>query len=344
VGIRSVQIRGFRSIANSGLDKCGPLNILIGKNNAGKSNVLGAIELVLKHLQQGRVTGPWDVPRPKNQFTDSDQSTTLRIGIELDLPTEINEGLRSRLRNEAPHLERSIEQIKTLETFVFIVAAAMNEDDGFLFIEQMAIGKLSSRGEDLSIEGSIRLLSVTKPVALELYKNQVSARLLAADIKALEDVLGERRLPMDYVLQQPKDKRAGLLPQWLAGQMRPEVLRQLGQSIAPVNTREEFETVVNQMIAETREKIQTVEKRETEGTVATFAGESKTTPGYAEWLISSFGQIPFLHIRERKTQIGREEAQTLLRLKTRRGGPDRLGTIQQTVAQVPIGFSPRESW
>jgi hypothetical protein len=103
VGIRSVQIRGFRSIANSSLDKCGPLNILIGKNNAGKSNVLAAIELVLVHLGQGRVAGSWPVPRrPKGEFTERNVMNPLRLAIEFDLPPDINEGLRARLTKEAP--------------------------------------------------------------------------------------------------------------------------------------------------------------------------------------------------------------------------------------------------
>lgn len=45
MGIRSVQMRRFCSVGSSGLEECGELNVLIGKNNAGKSNALGAIEL-----------------------------------------------------------------------------------------------------------------------------------------------------------------------------------------------------------------------------------------------------------------------------------------------------------
>jgi predicted ATP-dependent endonuclease of OLD family len=44
--IRSIEMRRFRSIESASLQACGGLNVLIGKNNAGKSNVLAAIELV----------------------------------------------------------------------------------------------------------------------------------------------------------------------------------------------------------------------------------------------------------------------------------------------------------
>ncbi len=333
MGIRSVQIRGFRSISSSGLGKCGALNVLIGKNNAGKSNILSAIELVLLHLKEGRVVGTWPVARrPKGEFTDSNELNPLRIGVEFDLPPDINEGLRSRLTKEAPHLERSIEQIKAHDTMVFILAAAMEGEAGFLFVEQMAVGKLTSKGEDLAIEGSIRLLSVTRPVALELYTNLMSARLLMSDIEALQEIGSERRFPAyEYILQQPKERRAAMLPQYSSTRLRSEIVRQLAPRFAAASSREDLDNAVNQTIAETREKIQLVEKRETEGSLAAFAGDSKSAPAYAEWLIHQFGETPFLHIKERKEEIGRDEALTLLKLKTRRGGPERLETIQQTV-------------
>ncbi len=197
-GIRSLQVRGFRSVANSGLDKCGPLNILIGKNNAGKSNVLGAIELVLLHLKEGKISGSWPVHRrPKAEFTDSDDAMPLRIGVEFDLSSEINNELRARLTKEAPHLERSIELIKSHDSVVFILAAGMDGNDGFLFVEQIAVGKLTSQGEDIAVEGT-RLLSVTKPVGLELHRSLMSARMHLRDIEALNELFSERRLPFEY--------------------------------------------------------------------------------------------------------------------------------------------------
>src|SRR6266481_3856140 len=133
------------------------------------------------------------------------------------------------------------------------------------------------------------------------------------------------------ILQQPKDRRTTTLLQYMPGRLSAETSRQLASRLAPATNREEIETSLRQLIVEIQEKIHAIDKTETEGTLSAFAGESKLPPEYAEWLIEQFGGIRFLHIKERKEEIGREEAQTLLRLKTRRGGPDRLGTIQQTV-------------
>jgi len=46
--IHSVQVRGFRSLSNVSIGKFGPVNIFYGENNAGKSNILAAIEILFK--------------------------------------------------------------------------------------------------------------------------------------------------------------------------------------------------------------------------------------------------------------------------------------------------------
>jgi len=82
---------------------------------------------------------------------------------------------------------------------------------------------------------------------------------------------------------------------------------------------------------EIRRRLQDAAKADTDATLSTFAGEAHRVPPYAEWLITALGSVPFLHLQERKQPIGRDEAETLLKLKVRRGGPERLLTLQTTI-------------
>lgn len=109
-------------------------------------------------------------------------------------------------------------------------------------------------------------------------------------------------------------------------------------SLTSVNTAEEFHRILSQMNADIRDKIESLERRETEGVISAFAGDTRVPPAYAGWLMQQLGSVPVLHIKEIKQQIGREEAETLLRLKVRRGGPERLRTVQQTVRSL-LGVS-----
>ena len=110
--IQSIEVRRFRSIEKTVLTNCGGLNVLIGKNNSGKSNVLSTIDLMHQHLYGATISGPWDTPRPADEFTDRKCETPLQIGTEFDLPSHLNLALRERLQSEAPHLEKSIDQIR----------------------------------------------------------------------------------------------------------------------------------------------------------------------------------------------------------------------------------------
>lgn len=339
--VRAVHIRHYRSISAADLAPCEKLNVLIGKNNAGKSNMLSAISLVLTHLQRGKIAGPWNVSRPQSEFHQRETGELVRIGMEFSLSTLVNQGLRDRLTKEAPHLDRSIEQIGLHSSAVFIVAGALDGSRPFLFVEQIAVGSLCPKGEELAVEG-IKLLSVTRPVALEIFQNVTSAESLSLDIDAVTELREGRNPgpPIEYLLQQPKERRASFLRDYLryTERNRPDLARRIEASLSPVTTQEEAKSALSRLTDETREEMESYEKRETKGAISAFAGETRVPPAYACWLMQELGSTPVMHIREVKRPIGREEAETLLSLKVRRGGPERLTAVQQTV-QGLLGVS-----
>jgi putative ATP-dependent endonuclease of OLD family len=122
--IQSIEVRRFRSIEKTILTNCGGLNVLIGKNNAGKSNILSTIDLMHRHLSGAAIAGPWNTPRPADEFTDRNCEAPLQIGIEFEFPSYLNLALREWLQSEAPHLEKSIDQIKGYSRLTFALAGA----------------------------------------------------------------------------------------------------------------------------------------------------------------------------------------------------------------------------
>jgi putative ATP-dependent endonuclease of the OLD family len=337
MSIRAVHVQHFRSIGNAALARCGGLNVLIGKNNAGKSNLLSAISLVLSHLQGGKIAAPWVSPRARGEFNQGDSSTLVRIAVEFSLSPQVNQDLRERLTMEAPHLDRSIDQIKSHDSVVFILGGALDEPGLYLFVEQIAVGRLTHRGEDFLVEG-IKLLTVTRAVASELFRNVVSTQTLTRDLEIINDVRAGRGMgaPWEFVVQQPKDRRMGYI--YRVSGVRPDIVRRIEIPLASANTADEMQQALSQIATEIREKVEAEEKRETQGVISAFAGERRVPPAYAGWLMQQFGSLPILQIKEVKQQIGREEAETLLRLKVRRKGPERLVTVQRTVKAL-LGVS-----
>jgi len=53
--LEAINIKNFRSIQEITVEECGGFNVIIGKNNAGKSNILRAIDIFFESLKEGEI-------------------------------------------------------------------------------------------------------------------------------------------------------------------------------------------------------------------------------------------------------------------------------------------------
>lgn len=327
--ILAVRVKGFRSVESAELLRCGGMNVLIGKNNAGKSNLLSAIELVINHLRRGVLAAPWQTQRPADEFTSRDLETPLEVGIEFVLPPTLNERLRSDLGANFPQLAKSAEQLVGFGSASFIIAAVVQDGEPFTYIRQIGVGSIENGGHQLRIQGT-PLVTLTQNVAFELNLKYIEASGINTDIGTLEDILSDRR-SLDRAFQTPKDNTPPFAYSRYAVRARREVLRDLDRLYASAKTVEDFVTAVADYVAKLRQMSSDVSKKEISGTIKTYGGESKLAPPYAVWLMEVYGSVRVIHFRENKQSLGREEAEKLLQLKNRRGGPQQLNALQQTI-------------
>ncbi|MGH9762848.1 MAG: AAA family ATPase [Blastocatellia bacterium] len=331
--IDSVEIRRFRSVGSATMKRCGSLNILIGKNNAGKSNLLAAIELVIHHFNGGALAAKWSNQRPRGDFTDRDDSQNIEIGLQFELTPSLNEDLRAKMIDEAPHLDKSIEQIKEVHSVSFVLNGARQDEHYFLFIKNVYAGKLKSDTNAIGIDG-LNLLTLSQPVAYELYTLQMQLEQLHESVTNF-DRLTEARLEFMFPAEgRPRPPLSAYLPSIMGAPFRPEILHQVDALGASANNINDFRSGIARLREQAQTSIRDLIGQKTQGSMTAFAGEVQTTPNYILWLLRQYGAIPLLHLRETRAQIGREEAATLLSLKVRRGGPERLAIIQQTVRDL----------
>jgi hypothetical protein len=64
--LRNLHIQYFKGLTDITLSNCGPINVLIGKNNSGKSSVLHAIDMAGLAIS----TGNWNTFQPKLAIRD----------------------------------------------------------------------------------------------------------------------------------------------------------------------------------------------------------------------------------------------------------------------------------
>lgn len=89
---------------------------------------------------------------------------------------------------------------------MFILAGALDDSGSYIFVEQIAVGSLKPKDEDLTVDG-IKLLSLTRPTAGELVENVVVAQNLSRELDALEELRSNRGPGLEFIFQQPKERR-----------------------------------------------------------------------------------------------------------------------------------------
>ncbi|MDP3949604.1 AAA family ATPase, partial [Microbacterium sp.] len=93
--IATVQVRNYRSISDSGVLELGPITLVLGENNAGKSSLLHAVYMI----QSGGRTGADDIRLGADQ-------ASVRLGLSSPVPDAITGALKreGQLRGEQPSM------------------------------------------------------------------------------------------------------------------------------------------------------------------------------------------------------------------------------------------------
>jgi putative ATP-dependent endonuclease of OLD family len=116
--IKSLHVQNFRSLHNISLTNLGRLNVLIGKNNAGKSTLMRAIALGLSSINtsfSGSLSSSISIDE---EFADKDSTRTIVfiVGIGLSEPecTSILEGLEFEDLSPAALFAHNLQQSREL--------------------------------------------------------------------------------------------------------------------------------------------------------------------------------------------------------------------------------------
>lgn len=113
----SIHIEGYRSVADSSLEDCGNLNVLIGKNNAGKSNLLSAVELFFRFLDSPTLVATMTPPvsAPTDWFSNG-ESTDITITALLGLSDMEVSNLHGAIASEAPQMRNALDDLASIRT------------------------------------------------------------------------------------------------------------------------------------------------------------------------------------------------------------------------------------
>ena len=337
--IANLHVRNFRSLEKTSITGCGPLNVLIGKNNAGKSSALAAIPLVFSHLATGRIIASWDTPRPNEQFTHRDTARPLQIGLELVLNSEILERLCTDLTESAPQLTKSIEQLKAETILSFIFRFVYQGRPNYQYIESISVGGLNADMEVL-MPGPNRLLLTPENAAAELFRNYRAVESFNQKISAVQKMSAPDAYSSAFFADRKSYGARFVVDRIFSDEPAtdPALRRELMTLLETSESPESLKTKSAAVISTATDEIERITKADIATTLTTYSGEARVQPAYVTEICKIYGSKPILSLGERKLPIGRKEAARLLQFKVRRGGPEKLQVVQQTVRSL-LGVS-----
>ncbi|MET8372389.1 AAA family ATPase [Micromonospora profundi] len=347
VQVQGINISKFRGIDSTSLEDCGNLNVLIGKNNSGKSTILNALDSFFSVVSSGSVVALNDVKKSETSSAfgrsfdfhrSENPASPIKISVSLQLNLEETQEIVAELIAEAPQMKHALDSVGVAERLK-IEATSIPNEIPFAFVSQIALvgaSNANTEGDQARI-----LFSVDADSALELLARRLTGN--RADYKASELLaIGGRLDSEEYqMLKREMDERGRttrgryLRHSVFSGS---EVAFEVEDAIRRSNSYAEFRRHLEALAASAEEVARQAEVEPLKNLIGTFSGEAEIIPKYALSILGRVAQLKVLHLRDRRDPVGREEAHRLLALKTRRKGPEVLRNIQETVQSL-LGVS-----
>jgi ABC-type cobalamin/Fe3+-siderophores transport system ATPase subunit len=319
-----LDVLALRSIDTASLSNCGDFNVLIGKNNSGKSNLLAAVDHLFRFLALGSLA-----TAESSLNRDVDHHNRL-----LSQPIKIEAILQPRADDLSQLFEDVVAEFPQVQE-------AMPDPGryGYLRIEltflhqptTLAYISLISCCKDPASKNSDKqILAVPEAAALELASRLEELRLVEREGAFLQRFASSFDTD-DWERLQQRSRQIGILAPRLRDELSPSRLNELVSMVRRTRDVEEARSAIETLSLTLRTRGEEIREGTIENPVHAFAGPTKVVPRYVNNLLGRLGECRILHLADQRKPIGADEAARLLELKMSRGGDTMLQSIQSVV-------------
>ena len=180
--LESLRIRRYRSIEDAELPACGAFNVLIGRNNSGKSTILSAIRAFFTCIEDG--VASIDPPiRQQIDFFNRDTSVPIEILAQLSLSDADRRELIDGISAEAPQMRNAVDGLPT-RLQLRVTLSIMPPPRRFAYVKKISLA--SSLGAN---PGEQLILLVSEATASELRERLTETRKKRQDAERLSRML-----------------------------------------------------------------------------------------------------------------------------------------------------------
>lgn len=325
--IQDIYACNFKSLRQTQVRGCGAVNVLIGRNNAGKSNILSAVDLVISHLSGGVVSRKWPQVVSSDMICDRSPGVIAQVGITFAWDVDSNRHIRAILEKEAPQHTKAIGALEA-QTSVSAIVGFDASLEGIIFLQHLAAGTIEQVNGRLEASG-VELFSATPDAAHQLASLSDELSVLSNTIQRLEQVRSNEDLDMvaehgsSYLRHRYRRTR------FSGGHDRASDI--IADLATKTKGKSELADLLDAKVVELQDERKELQERAIPSELSTFSGVVRSVPSYLGRIMDLVGGLNILKLGERREPIGRAEADQLLGLKVKRGGAEQLLRVQQTV-------------
>ena len=325
--LESVQIKRFRSIEDVSLEQIGSFNVLIGKNNSGKSNILISIDSFFTCLRGGNLVTSDPPIGADIDFCGRQTRLPIEIQLTFSMGPEERQELVQEIVAEAPQMKNAAEGIDAGISLIGSMKI-VNRPRRAAFINNIAI-----RRQDQKSSKPIVLLDASDDVANELISKYVGSNKARRQASILED-LPRRFDPDDWARIKAGSREGPPIRYLLRAEFDPELNDKVERAARQAESHSEFRSLIDSLATAARQEADQTLHQSLKNKIGTFSGEETEVPKYIYSLLKRVGDLNVLYLKERRNPIGENEAKRLLSLKVERGGTQVLQNIQDTVSAL----------
>ncbi|MFF7487404.1 ATP-dependent endonuclease [Streptomyces luteogriseus] len=324
--LQSLRIAGFRSISAANVEQCGNLNVLIGKNNSGKSNILTAIKFFFDFFtHEGNVATISPDVRRDTDFHARLLDRAVNITGSLNLSDEEMDFLKESIATEAPQVRNAL----------FSSDRGNNITIQLTFLQDpIPVGYISAIvfGSGVAENSSV-VFAMRSDSAIDVARRMHQSTTAFGEIDSIEAL--SRRLDSEYW---PRNRASGERPGSVSPMIR-HVIEQIGNHATELTrlvrnseSYTDFQRACQNRIQELKAKITEIASTGIEHPVSTFSGDATEIPEYVSSLVRKISELGVHHLSEQRKPIGQQEAARILKLKTSRGQGEVLRGLQSVVS------------
>ena len=325
--VEAVQISNFRSVSYCELKDCSGFNVLIGKNNSGKSNILSSISAFFSAVKEGTLVCLTPLIDKEVDFFDNNSADPAEVTLTFRMTSEEREALVAGITNDFPQLTNAVTSLDPASRLRVRVRFYL-KPSVYTCVSRISLvsGNLA---QDTPSDSESIILDVSQEAALKLNEKYRQYQQLEVRIRGLRESLQSMdredwsRTRMHLSEDAPSLRRPPSLGRRFSAD---QATFQFLESMVQVSdTFDEFQVALRAEITASSRDAENFDRNGLDQeTVETFSGRAPVVPEHVVNILRGLSEVKVLNITDERRPIGRAEAQRLLNLKTQRGGQEPL--------------------